>query len=158
MIQDWKQRFVEAYKRYQDQKFPMLVKDQGYVMPKYPDVRKANGLTNAIIKFLTWQGHYANRINTMGRPRVEKVQMFGGRTFEKLTWQKGTTKRGTGDIDSIIQGKPVKWEVKINSDRQSDHQKLEQDRITSAGGYYFIVKTIDHFFMYYDELLGDTIL
>ena len=148
---EWKKRYFEAYKKYQDKFFPSVVKDQGYMVPKYPKVDTANGLTAAVCNYLKWEGHYANRINTMGRPVVHERQQVNG-TFRELRWQRGTTNKGTADIDSIIAGKPVKFEVKIGSDRQSDAQKKEQQRIERAGGSYYIIKTVEDFFTIYDSL------
>src|SRR4051812_29725980 len=64
-----------------------------------------NGLTAAVCAWLTYSGHYCNRINTQGQVRIEKIQCAGSRLIENVRFTKGTTNRGTADIDAIINGK-----------------------------------------------------
>ncbi len=61
-----------------------------------------------------------------------------------------TTKRGTADIHCVINGKHVSIEIKIGKDRMSEHQVKEQQRITSAGGIYIVIHTIEEFFQWYN--------
>lgn len=114
---------------------------------KIPDHRKANGLTRFIVNYLTYMGHRATRINTVGR----LIKAKSG----KAVMIHGTTRRGTADISSTIQGRSVMWEVKVGKDKPSEHQLAEQERERSAGGEYLFVHAAEEFFAMYDELVRD---
>lgn len=127
----------------------------GYSMKVNPYTDKtANGLTKCVIDFLTFSGHYANRINVQGTPRVEKIKTASGFSMDKLTFTPSTTNKGTADIHSIINGKPVSIEIKIGADKQSEHQRKEQARIEQAGGIYLIVKDFPTFHNWYTDFLN----
>ena len=129
----------------------------------YPKVTSSNGLTKAIIKFLQWKGHHAERTNNMGRPvdkRTSYTDVLGReRMIGSIEWQKGTGVKGTSDIKADIVHEnyrfpiPVKIEVKWNKDKQSEHQKAYQQSVESKGGVYVIVKNIDGFFEWFDEFM-----
>lgn len=149
--QSWKVRYQAAHEKWFAVKFPNAYKDGHYVEPKYPDVASTNGLQSAVVNYLTWCGHYANRINTQGQAYAEDVKTASG-TIKKLSWRKGATRAGTPDVDSIIGGKPVKFEIKYGKDRIRDKQEEEGAKIKAAGGYYFIIKTIEGFYNQYDQI------
>lgn len=116
--------------------------------------KTTNGLTKAIIDWLTYSGHYANRINTQGQARIHKVprySMFSGKIeyTDKVQYTKGATNKGTPDIDTIIDGKAVKIEVKAGKDRIRDEQIRQGERITAAGGIYFVCVNMDQFVNWY---------
>lgn len=134
----WKVRYDIAYRKNFEQEYPAAFKDHGYIKTTFPDTTKANGLTQAIIKFLMWEGHRATRITSAGR-------MTGKRFIP------GTTRKGAADISSTINGRSVMWEVKIN-DQPSLEQLREQELERKAGGEYFFVHNMDEFFKYYDTL------
>lgn len=96
----------------------------------------ANGLTNAIIDFIIFSGGDANRINTQGQ-----LRMINGR----MKWTHGSTRRGTADIHAIFEGRAISIEIKIGNDRQSEAQIKEAERITKAGGLYFVAKDMPSF-------------
>lgn len=105
--------------------------------------RTANGLTRCIIDFLTFSGHYANRINTQGQARVKRIPKFNilsGKVehHEKVQFTKSMTAKGTPDIDSIIFGRAAKIEVKVGADKIRDEQAEQGQRIEAAGGMYFV--------------------
>lgn len=135
----WKQRYAAAHLDFYKREFLQVVATGNYPPPKYPIVTKANGLTQAIINYLNWLEYNATRISTTGRKIGDK-------------WIKGTTRRGTADISSTIRGRSVKWEVKVGSDRPSEHQLAEQIRERRAGGEYFFVHNMDEFFLLFDGL------
>lgn len=135
---NWKEDLLKAREKYYLDHYA-AARDFGVPIKRYSD-KTANGLTNCIMDFLKYRGHYANRINTTGTMR--KIN-------GKMTWTKGTTRRGTADIDVIVNGKPVKIEVKIGRDRMSDAQKAEQSRVQAAGGVYLVVKNMDQFYTWY---------
>ncbi len=130
----------------------------GYTMSitPYKD-NSANGLTKCIVDFLTFKGHYSNRINTQGQARVSDIprfDIFQGKMVsigKNVSYTKSTTKKGTPDIDAIIQGKPVKIEVKVGKDYMKKEQKAERAKIEKAGGYYFIAKDMQTFYNWYYE-------
>ena len=96
----------------------------------------ANDLTNAIIDFIIFSGGDANRINTQGQLRKIKGEM---------KWTHGGTRRGTADIHAIYQGRAISIEIKIGKDKQSDQQTKEAERVTKAGGLYYVAKNMESF-------------
>lgn len=122
----------------------------------WPKIGTANGLTKAICNFIRWKGFYANRINTQGQSRVQKIPKYNlssGRVeyLEKSWRTKSMTRKGTADIDAIITGRPVKIEVKIGADKISGDQKEEKARVEAAGGIYFVAKEMQQFYDWYTK-------
>jgi hypothetical protein len=162
---NWTQRYTKSHNDWCKRKSPAYYKAAGGDSMKvtYPKVTSSNGLTRAIINFLTWEGHHAERSNNMGRPIEKfapKMNIFTGQVVQVangMEWQKGTGTKGTSDIKADIVHYnyrfpiPVKIEVKWNKDRQSEGQKQYQQTIESKGGVYVIVKNIDDFFIWFDE-------
>jgi hypothetical protein len=126
----------------------------GYSMKvkRYCD-KTTNGLTAAVYDWLKFNKHYVNRINVQGQCRVEKIEMAGGRTIEKLRYTPSMTNKGTADLMAIIKGLPVSIEIKCAAtrDRQSEDQRKEQKRIEQAGGVYLIVTDMEQFVKWYKE-------
>lgn len=123
---------------------------------KFTD-KTANGLTKAIISFLTFEGWQAERISSMGR-KVGKITVVRTVTgfSQRIGSEKyipGTSTNGTADISSTIKGRSIKIEVKINKDRQSDAQKAYQLSIEKSGGIYYIAKDFEAFHAWYQDLL-----
>ena len=135
---EWKIRFDLAYKENFKNEYPVAYASHGCLKTSFPDTSKANGLTQAIIKYLMWSGHRATRITSAGR-------MLGKRFIP------GTTRKGAADISSTIKGRSVMWEVKIN-DQPAMEQLREQELERKAGGEYFFVHSMDEFFKHYDTL------
>lgn len=114
----------------------------GYSMKTKPyEDHTANGLTKSIIDWITFTGGTANRISTQGQSRI-----ING----KAQWTKGTTRKGTADIHAIVKGRHISIEVKIGKDQMSEAQIREQQKITSAGGLYFIAKDMVSFLEWYN--------
>lgn len=138
--------FDAKLKKYKDQ--PYLVKT------KFTD-KTANGLTKAIIKFLQLKGWQAERISTTGRmidQRKTYTDVVGfRRTIGSTKWISGTTTKGSADISATINGKSVKIEVKIGRDRQSDAQKKYQADIERSEGVYYIARTFEDFYKWYNQ-------
>ncbi len=135
------------------QKYPNVPADS-LPLTKYND-KTANGLTRCIIDFLRLNGWQAERINNTGRlvdRRETYTDVLGrSRTIGGIEWIKGTGTDGTADLSCVIAGKPVKIEVKIGRDKQSDKQKQYQASIEKAGGLYFIAKSFDGFYSWYHK-------
>ena len=132
--------------------------DPNYSVAPVFKVSTANGLTKAVIKFLTLSGWQAERISTTGRPidkRYEYTDVLGHRKMAgSVKWIPGTIRRGSADISSTIMGRSVKWEVKIK-DKQSPDQKSYEQEIKKAGGYYFLIHNIDEFMEIYNKLIQE---
>ena len=146
------------------QEFPNLPKF-AYPKMKYTDTT-ANGLTKAVIEFLTMSGHQAERISTTGRP-IDNTKtitnVLGQRkVIGSMEWIPGTGRKGSADISSTIGveiaghkvGLSVKFEVKIGADRQSGHQKEYEQEVNSTGGKYYIIRSFDDFYEKYINLIN----
>lgn len=144
--EEHKQRFVNAHQSWQAIEYPNAVKDHGALPTDIPDTGTANGLTNFICKFLTWTGSRATRISSAGR------QLPGG------TFIPSTTRKGSADISSTINGKSVMWEVKVGKDKPSPDQLKEQAKERKAGGEYFFTHTVEEFFQQYDSISQQKVL
>lgn len=139
--------FEQKKKRYPDQ--PYLVKK------KFTD-KTANDLTKAIIAFIQLMGGQAERISTTGRvidQRKTYTDVVGiRRTIGSTKWIPGTSTQGSADISATIEGKSVKIEVKTGRDRQSEKQKEYQRAIEQAGGIYYIARSFEEFFKWYNDI------
>lgn len=113
-----------------------------YALPKkkYSDTT-ANGLTKAIIEWLTLNGCWATRVSSAGRYLASKGKFIPG-----------TTKKGTADIHAVIKGRHVSIEVKIGRDRMSEAQKIARADIEKAGGVYFVAHDFDSFMKFYTTI------
>ena len=98
-------------------------------------------LTQAVIKFLKFRGHYAVRINCFG--------IYDEKTKK---WRKSGTERGTADIHACVGGKHLSIEIKNGSDRMSTHQSKVQEAVSNAGGIYLIVNEFTDFYFWYKNL------
>ena len=115
---------------------------QAYIpMPSREDTT-ANGLTRCIIDFIKLHGGQAERITVMGRP----TEVCG-----RVKWGKSHMTVGTADISATIQGRSVKIEVKIGTDKQSKKQKKYQSDIERAGGIYYIARNFTDFVRWYEN-------
>ncbi len=108
--------------------------------PKRSD-KTANGLTRCIVDYILLNGGQAERISITGRP-----QQIGNH----IKWTKSHMTIGTADISATIQGRSVKIEVKIGTDRQSDKQRQYQAAIERAGGIYYVARDFDSFVEWYN--------
>ena len=137
---NWKQRYQQAHEHWFKQNTPTAYADGHYCHPKYPDVRRANGLTLAICNFVNWNGYRATRISTTGR-------QVGGK------WIYGTTRKGTADISITLKGFAIQAEIKVGADRPSEYQLKVQAKERAAGGVYEFFSTMEQFIEFYDKFL-----
>ncbi len=160
---EWQKRYAEAHYRWSEQKHPNVVADGYYTLPKFPDVKTANGLTQFVVNFLDWSGCYGNRINTVGRviKQGRDIHTAGGGIIKaKQIMIKSSTKKGTADINGIIGGSdttigiPCHIEIKVGRDTQKEDQKKQEKQVNSVGGLYTIVKTVDEFLYFYDKVMA----
>ena len=124
------------------------------VRTKFTD-KTANGLTKAVITFLTLHGHQAERINTTGRyldnSKIVTDCIGRQRVLGKGKWIPGTSTKGSADISAIVKGISVKLEIKMK-DKQSQAQKDYQQAVENAGGKYYLVHSFEEFISYYNAL------
>jgi len=116
---------------------------------KFSD-KSANGLTKAIIQWLTLNSCYAVRVSSAGR------YLPGAKKFIP-----STTKKGTADIHATLNiggsaGRHASIEVKIGKDKMSEAQERTKQEVERAGGLYFIAKDFDSFLEWYKSLAIDT--
>jgi hypothetical protein len=164
MNKQTKQRMIELKLSNHERKYSVTMTDKERREDGWYDKsdKTANGLTRCIIDFLTWSGHQAERINTMGRRvdnKKEVKDVLGRvRIVGSAEWQKGSGTKGSADISATIKptwsdyGISVKIEVKIK-DRQSLDQKKYEQAINNAGGVYIIVRSMEDLIEWYDNFI-----
>ena len=105
-----------------------------------------------IISYLKVRRILFNRINNGQFFIEENVRDKYGRQRRKKRAVRCNSINGLSDIEvfGVLEknGKPllpiiIYLEVKTKTGRQSHHQKLFQQRIESAGGFYYVVRSID---------------
>ena len=101
---------------------------------------ETNALTNSVINYILYNGHFASRIQSQGQYSPTR-----GR------WIKSKVRRGIGDIIACVNGKFWMIEIKTGKDRQSDFQKSVEQDVIKAGGVYLIVRTLGQFIGYYES-------
>jgi len=146
----WRNRYVEAYNQYQDRAYPAVVKDFGYNNVTWPKVSSANGLTMFVVKFLTYAGWRATRVNTQGRLIKGAERQASGTILVVNKFIPTSGRKGSADVSSTIKGRSVMFEIKIGSDKPSEHQLKEQALEQQAGGFYFFIKNPEQFIECYD--------
>jgi hypothetical protein len=159
MKKHWRDEFVALYKQHMRLVYPEAMRSHP-LEPKIGRETTANGLTQLILKWLKYAGHYANRISTQGQARVQKIPRFDIhseklRYHEKTSWTKGHTMKGTPDITGIIYGKAVWIEVKVGKDRMSYAQLEQKGSIEGSGGLYFIAHDMQSFVDWYYKIIED---
>ena len=128
--------------------------------------KTANGLTKCIVDFLNLSGHQAERVRSEGRmiDGTRKVTDVLGHTkvIGSVKYIKSSSQNGTADISATIGvelngrklGVSAKWEVKMR-DKQSEAQKKYEQMVAYAGGYYFLVHSIEEFWEQYNTVLAE---
>lgn len=156
----WRDKYKELYREHLKKTTPLFARDFPNTDPLIPKESTSNGLTQLIIRWLTWSGHYANRISTQGQAQVHKIPRWnvGSEQMQyskTVKWIKGSTKRGTPDISAIIFGRSVWIEVKVGKDRLSEEQKEQGAAIQEAGGAWFVARDMQSFVNFYYQFLED---
>jgi len=150
--QPWRNRYREVYNQYQDRNYAAAVKDFGHMTVKWPKVSTANGLTMFVVKFLTYAGWRATRVNTQGRLIKGTERQASGTVLVVNKFIPTAGRRGSADISSTIQGRSVMWEIKMN-DKPSEHQLKEQALERAAGGVYEFIHSPEEFIEIYDRII-----
>ena len=81
----------------------------------------ANGVTASVIKYCTFRGWHAERVNVTGRQKYDHKQ-------KKMVWIKANSRRGSADIHAIINGRAVMIEVKVGKDPKNNKGRNGQNR------------------------------
>ena len=154
MNKENKKRYKDVELAYLKAKHP-TIKEEYLARTVFTD-KNANGLTKMIVSFIQMSGYQAERINTMGTYRAaKKYTNLDGvtRTVGKGSYTKSGSTPGSADISATINGRSVKIEIKIGTDRQSDAQKAYEKAIVQAGGWYVICKNFDDFIEWFDSFM-----
>ena len=153
---NWKARLKEMKYRCMEQNTPdAFIASGGRTMKLNPYTdATANGLTNCIIDWINGSGGSANRINTQGQVRKGRVEFAGGQHKDFIRFTPSTTRKGTADIHAVMEGRHLSIEVKIGPDKLSPEQIREQERITRAGGLYFVARDMQSFVEWFEELFS----
>jgi hypothetical protein len=149
----YKERYNEIHKKWSKNKFPSVHKDGHYSLPKMPDIRTSNGLTNYLVNAINWMGGNATRVSSAGRMVDAQQKQPSGTVLTVKKYIPSTTRKGTADVTATFKGKSFKFEIKIGNDKPSNYQLEEQKREIAAGGYYFFIKTPDDFWSAIDFVL-----
>lgn len=141
---EWQKTLIELKHQHLQKTAPGFYKISGGRSMKvkgYTDVT-TNGLTNAIMDYLKYNQHYANRINCMG-----VMRLIDG----KMRHTHSSTRKGVADIHAIINGKHCSIEIKCKAtkDRLSDYQIRERQLVENAGGFYFVATDMESFIEWY---------
>lgn len=146
------QRYQAAHEQDFKVKYPQAYATGHYFRPKMPDTRTANGLTQAIVKFLMWSGHRATRVASSGRIIRAPQRQVSGVSLMTAKYIPGATRKGAADISATIRGRSCMFEVKVGSDKPSEYQMREQALERSAGGVYEFIHSFEEFLTLYDNL------
>lgn len=138
-------RYSQAHELNFQTQYPAVYQSGHYFKPDMPDTRTSNGLTQAIIKFILWNGYRATGISASGRVLRIKGQN---------KYIPGRTRKGTADISATIAGRSVMIEIKVGKDVASGYQLREQELERKAGGVYEFVGTFEEFLVIYDGIVA----
>ncbi|HEX5150067.1 MAG TPA: hypothetical protein VFW07_01395 [Parafilimonas sp.] len=152
----WKQKLLRAREQWY-LKHHTAARDFGVPLPVYSD-KDTNSLTRCICAWLKYKEHYANRINSQGQVRLERVELANGGHYKKANWTRGNTNPGTADITAVIYGKHIAIEVKCKrtKDRMRPDQLKEKQRIEAAGGIYHVATDMESFIEWYEQTFEDS--
>lgn len=161
------QRYQQAHLQWFQSQYPNGYKDGFYLPPKYPKIATSNGITDLVINYLKWMGHFANRTNNIGRTRAKVVPRYNlsSGKVESIcvgtVYIKSTSKKGMQDVDANLKhpshpyGIPWKIEVKCRAtrDKPSDQQDTYAAMVKETGAAYSLVRDDVSFFEQYDGLM-----
>jgi len=157
-----RQRYCEAHRRNWEIKFPQSYKDGHYFSPNMPDINSTNGLQRYIEDMMNWNGHHAERINTMGIPKAKtagKYNLFSGKVEQVqvgIEWRRSGSTAGSADVHGHFNlpthsfGVPFKAEVKFKKDTMSKAQEKYKRRVTETGALHVIVHVVEDWLTFYD--------
>lgn len=94
----------------------------------------ANGLTDAVIRFILLQKGFAFRVNNSGIWDVKKGRYKASGTI-----------KGIPDIHATYEGHSIWIEIKVGRDKLSEAQKSFRTRLEKVGGEFWEVRNFDGF-------------
>ena len=107
---------------------------------KYSD-KSANDLTRAVVDFLTYSGHFATRLQSVGTYREDLKKFVASQQ-----------RKGLPDVFAVVHGRAVFCEVKYGKDRLSDDQKEAIADLEKAGAWVYTAKDFQGFFDWFNTL------
>ena len=144
-VYDHKALYLEAHRYWFERTYPQAYQAGQYHNTTLPPLTTSNGLTRAVINYLTWYGHNADRTGTQGRMIKDKAG-----NYKRIN---SANRKGTADVSATILGRAVKLEIKVGRDKPSEHQLREQARERAAGGVYQFVYGFDQFITWYENFI-----
>lgn len=113
--------------------------------PDYTD-KTTNGLTKMIMDYVKFRGGMAKRVNVVGR----QIKAKSG----KQIWIPSSTVKGAADLSIIYNGRALEVEVKCAAthDRMRPKQVEYANRVAMAGGLYFVARTFDEFYEWFQTI------
>lgn len=144
---NWKKELLQVREKWYLEKY-VAARDHGVPLAKPYRDTDTSSLIRAVFDWLKFNNHYVNRTNAEGRVYIEKVQCVG-KVIEHVRHTPSTTNKGTVDLDSIINGKPVKIKCKATKDRMRESQFIENAILENSGGIYIGVTDMDMFLQWY---------
>ena len=122
--------------------------------------KSAAALEKLIVEYIQLKGFEAHKVEVKGTAidNTKQVTDVLGRrkTIGSVQYIPSGAKKGQADVASTIYGLAVHWEIKFSkSDRQSKDQKLFEQQVKAAGGYYFIVRDTAMFLEKWYRLMDD---
>jgi hypothetical protein len=139
---NWKQQMKELKLEHLKNTAPGFFEASGGRTMKvnsYSDNKRAT-LRKSICDFIQFHGGHATPIQGQTRKVDGKLQR---------TWS--TDRKLKADIHCIIKGRYVSVEIQISTEKANDGQHKEATEVRSAGGLYFIAKSMPGFIDWYDE-------
>lgn len=112
-----------------------------YLAPRVYRDDTANGLTAAVVAYITLRGGFASRVNNGGTWRKD---------LGKYT--PSGAKRGISDIIATYKGVSLMVEVKIGRDKMSEFQERVKAEHEQAGGRWFTAHNFTEFKLWFDAI------
>jgi len=103
------------------------------------------------------EGVITRIMNHTNGAMAKKVETVGAKVKNKygedVYVKRRASKRGEPDVSGVVKGTPVYFEVKVGRDQLSDEQRQFHEKARQAGCLVFVVRTVDEFFLIYDNLI-----
>lgn len=103
------------------------------VKAKYSD-KTANGLTRAVVDYLTLSGHFATRLQSTGTYRADLNRYIPSQQ-----------RAGMPDVFAVVNGRAVHVEIKIGGDYLSNDQKHALADLQRAGAAVYVARSFQGF-------------
>lgn len=98
---------------------------------------KASRIEDGIVKWYFMHGGWARKIHVTGIPVAN-----GGKI---VRWRKNPKMVGSPDVIACLQGIAHRIEVKVGSDKESQHQVVDRQNFERSGGKSMVVVSLDDF-------------